>query len=77
MLFLISGRWYFPQQGGSERWPNRRAALRALFRESQQLEQDYRSKARETRDPVLRQLFLELANECRSEQHQIRRLLEQ
>ena len=76
VLFLISGRWFFPTQGGSQIWPDRRTALRALFRESQQLEGDYRRKANETTDPVLRQLFVELANECRSEQEQIRRLLE-
>jgi hypothetical protein len=76
-LYLICGRWYLPQQGRRQRWPNRRAALRGLFRQSQELEQDYRREATETRDRELRQLFRELADESAAEQQFLRHQLEQ
>jgi hypothetical protein len=75
-LYLICGRWYLPQQGRRQRWPNRRAALRGLFRQSQELERDYRRGAAETRDRELRQLFRELADECAAEQQYLRHQLE-
>jgi hypothetical protein len=75
-LYLISGEWYFPRWGRVERWPSRRAALRGLFRQSQQLEEGYEEQAERQRDPALRQLFAELARECRMEQHRLRHLLE-
>lgn len=75
-LYLICGRWYLPRQGRRQRWRDRRSALRALFQQSQRLEAEYRRQAAEGTDPELRQLFSELADECRREQHQLRHLLE-
>lgn len=77
-LFLITGGWYFPAgQAKARRWPNLRAGLRSLFRSSQRDEADYRQAAEATADPLLRALFLELANENQIQQNQLRRLLEQ
>jgi hypothetical protein len=51
--------------------------LRGLFRQSQELERDYRREATETRDRELRQLFRELADESAAEQQFLRHQLEQ
>jgi hypothetical protein len=75
-LFLISGEWYFPRWGRVERWPSRRAALRGLFRQAQELEEGYEEQRERVRDPALRQLYRELAQECRIEQQRLRHLLE-
>ena len=75
-LYLICGRWYLPQQGRQQRWPNRRAALRGLYQQSQRLERDYRREAGQARDRELRQLFRELADECAAEQQYLRHQLE-
>ena len=75
-LYLICGRWYLPQQGRRTRWRSRREALRALFRQSQALEARYRRAGAELKDPELRGLFRELADECAAEQQFLRHQLE-
>lgn len=75
-LYLICGRWYLPQQGRRTRWRSRREALRALFRQSQALEARYRRAGGELKDPELRGLFRELADECAAEQQFLRHQLE-
>lgn len=76
-LFLITGGWYLPQnQVTPRRWASLRAGFRSLFQSSQRLEAGYRRAAEETRDPLLHQLFLELAEAHRRQQDQIRRMLE-
>lgn len=76
-LFLITGGWYLPlRDAAPQRWPNFRTALRSLFRSSQRDEASYRGAAEKTSDPLLNQLFLELAEESQLHQAQIRKLLE-
>lgn len=75
-LYLICGRWYLPRQSRRERWRSRREALRSLYRQSQTLEERYRRSASSVKDPELRSLFRELADECAAEQQFLRHQLE-
>lgn len=76
-LFLITGGWYLPRnQVTPRRWSSLRGGLRSLFQSSQQEEARYRQSAEKTQDPLLRQLFLDLAEEHQTQQKQIRRMLE-
>mgnify|MGYP000992176292 CR=1 FL=1 len=76
VLFLLTGVWYLPQNQAIPRnWKTPREGYRILFHGAQRAEMSYRSAAGKNPDPLLAELFQNLAREAANEQRRLLQLL--